>query len=772
MIGSSIRRRANFATRFGKTPVSRRRGRRAVGCALESLEQRILLSEWIGGTGDWNTAADWSGGVVPDQSDDVTIPAGSNVTISGNETAEAASYTAAAGSTVTLDSGAQLDAGNGGTFNGAFNLNGTINGTSNTLTFAGTTVVTGGFTGDIANTGNMTFNGGGDYQSQFTNSGAVTVTGGIILGGGGTITNSAGATFTITDASSFAPTTYPVTSSGTFINEGTFTKSGGTGTSLFPLYTDPSHNLGADFENVGGTVNIDSGNFTIDAKAALQGGQINVASGSTLTFLCGGPTGQFDVALAGTLTGTGGGTISLAGGNFLPQAPGEVAANATLDFPSGMVQVGDVTFAADANTLTNTGFLNFLSSTGYGPISMINQGTITNSGSSNLAIYNFVNDTAGILDLETDAGLADAGGNGLTNMGVIRKSAGTGVSVLTTTFFNDGGSLDIESGSLAFQEGNFGYIAGPIYIATGSALDFETSNGVYVQGTLSSTGGGTVTMSSGWFDGPNADFGEDANATGELDFAPGTLTFAGGDISDSVYGNFVNAGTIDFAASGGPLGWMYNSGTINFAGGQFDVEKGSGITNLPGGVINFLAPLALVTEAINCRIDNQGLIVVNAGDSTMDLATPYPYDDLHRAPRHLTNEGTIEVASGTLIYPSVSLASGGAIPAGAGYTVDAGATLTTEVPTSITTNDGTVILQGLGAEFPAIAPLATNNGTFEVGSGAAFATAGNLTNTGTLSVGGSLTVNGNFDAKPRPPPRPLSWTSRWLPRPTATPPPS
>ena len=192
---------------------------------------------------------------------------------------------------------------------------------------------------------------------------------------------------------------------------------------------------------------------------------------------------------------------------------------------------------------------------------------------------------------------------------------------------------------------------------------------------------------------------------------------AGGFIDSDDSTNLVNTGSIDFSASGGTLGWMYNSGTINFAGGLYGVEKGSGITNLPGGVINFNAPADLVTNAINCRIDNQGLIVVNAGNSTMDLATPYPYDSYVGAPS-LTNEGTVEVASGTLLYPSVSLDSGNAIPAGAGYTVDAGASLTTEVPTSITTNNGTVILQGLGAQFPAIAPLATNNGTFEVLSGA------------------------------------------------------
>ena len=751
MITSSVRRRAKLASRVGKTAVSRQRGRRAVACAVESLEQRVMLSVWIGGSGDWDTAANWSGDAVPGGSDDVTIPAGSNVTIS--KTDVASTITTAAGSTVTIAQGASLALQSGGTISGTFNLAGTLS-TNNSglltsvLTFAGTTSVTGGTTGGVfANTGNMSINGGGFGESEFTNNAAVTVTGGMVLGGGGTFTNAAGATFTITDDSSFTPTSYPIYSGGTFINEGTFTKSGGTGTSEFPQYPNNQvSDLGFEFENVGGTVNINSGNFTIQSTVALDGGQLNVATGSTLTFNGGDSGGPFNGALAGTLTGSGGGTIVLAQGNFYPQAPGEVAANATLNFPNGMVQVGGADFGeAGSDTLTNTGYLNYVGSAAHGSIVMTNQGTITNSGSSDLPLYQVLNDTTGVIDLESDAGMSLTDGNftGLTNKGVIRKSAGTGTSVLTTTFFNDGGSLDIESGSLAFQEDNFGYIAGPIYIATGSALDFETTNGVYVQGTLNSTGGGTVNMISGWFDGPNSNFGEDPNATGSLDFAPGILTFDGGYIDDSVGSQFVNTGTIAFSTSGGKLGTMYNSGTINFDGGQFGVEKGSGITNLPSGVINFNAPTDLVTNAINCRIDNQGLIVVNAGNSTMDLATPYPYDGYIGAPS-ITNEGTFEVASGTLIYPSVSLDSSGTIPAGAEYKVDAGATLQTEVPQSVTTNDGTVILEGLGAQFPAIAPLATNNGTFEVLSGASFTTTGNLTNTGTLSVGGSLTVSGNF----------------------------
>ena len=61
-----------------------RQRRRAVICTVESLEERVMLTAWIGGSGNWIDAADWSGGAVPDSYDDVTIPAGSDVTISTN----------------------------------------------------------------------------------------------------------------------------------------------------------------------------------------------------------------------------------------------------------------------------------------------------------------------------------------------------------------------------------------------------------------------------------------------------------------------------------------------------------------------------------------------------------------------------------------------------------------------------------------------------------------------------------------------------------------
>jgi hypothetical protein len=327
VITSSARTRGKFASRVGNTAVSRQRGRRAIACAVESLEERVMLSTWIGGTGNWNAPGGWSGGQVPGV-DPVFIPAGSNVTIPAGDNAVAGTITTAAGSTLTIDNGASLAVRDGGTISGTFNLAGTVS-TNNSglltsvLTFAGTTVVTGLTTGGLfANTGNMTINGGGFHLSRFTNNSTVTVTGGMALGGAGTgygiFTNAAGATFTITDDSSFTPTTNPAGySSGTFINEGTFTKSGGTGTSEFPQYPNNQvSNLLAEFENVGGTVNINSGNFTIQATVDLNGGLLNVTTGSTLTFNGGDSAGPYNGRLAGTLTASGGGTIVLAQGNF------------------------------------------------------------------------------------------------------------------------------------------------------------------------------------------------------------------------------------------------------------------------------------------------------------------------------------------------------------------------------------------------------------------------------------------------------------------------
>ena len=231
---------------------------------MESLEERRLLSSvtWIGGTGDWSKAADWATGVVPGGGDDVTVPAGSDVTISMNEGAN--TLTTAAGSSLALDSGALLNL-QSATINGDFQWAGDI--PNNSVTTTGTTVVTGTFGGTtLANSGSMTFNAGGIGNGTFTNTGTVTITGGMALGGDAAFTNESQGVVKLTDDSGFLPFEGPDGPGvGTFVNEGTFNKTGGTGTASFP---DSSATGSGEFENVGGTININSGNFKVISSSA------------------------------------------------------------------------------------------------------------------------------------------------------------------------------------------------------------------------------------------------------------------------------------------------------------------------------------------------------------------------------------------------------------------------------------------------------------------------------------------------------------------------
>ena len=74
-----------FARRLNPTPSATIR-RPRLRLHLEQFEDRTVpaIITWIGGTGDWSTAANWSTGTVPGAGDDVVIPSGSVVTHTSN----------------------------------------------------------------------------------------------------------------------------------------------------------------------------------------------------------------------------------------------------------------------------------------------------------------------------------------------------------------------------------------------------------------------------------------------------------------------------------------------------------------------------------------------------------------------------------------------------------------------------------------------------------------------------------------------------------------
>ena len=760
------------ATAQSKSPrrFEHRHNRRALvlRTAIESLESRLLMSTvTFHGTGDFGDVTKWSTGVIPNSGDTAVIPAGANMTVStADGTADLDMISAAAGSTITVGPGGVLRAREGGTIAGTLNVAATgmvsESYSGNTLNLSGASTFSGDLEADdastVINTGVVTFlNGGGVVAGNFINKSNVTATGGMLLGGGEIFTNTAGATFTITDDGGFDPYTYPGVGAGTFINNGTFIKTGGTGITSFP--TTPSSDTsvfdGGTFENIGGTIQINSGTVVVRGTTYLQDTTFNVATGASFQLTNERTDNFYTTSLEGTIVGTGGGTVVFDKGNFqtyrLSDSNDDVTAS--LNFPDGMLSINTADFSlingqVNADEVTNLGFITVnhpTTLTASDSLEILNQGTIRNVGPGGLAFERSVNDTSGVIDLQTDGGISGGFNNiALTNKGMLRKSAGSGNSIISSTFENDGGTLDIETGTISFTAGSIGYIAGPINIATGAVLNFNTQFGTFLQGTFTSTGGGTVTVTSGYLTGPTQSQAADESDTGSatLDFGPGVLNFNGGYTDDtSSHGNISNAGYMNFV-DGDNLGGMSNTGTIIINAGEYEVFKGSTWDNLVGGIFMLEGGVTLTTGAINSTINNAGTFVIDAGTATTDLATPYPYDTYTDVPS-ISNTGVFEVKSGTMIYPSASLGAN-SIPAGAGFKVDAGAQLTTEVAVPITEIDGSVTLGGASASFPDLAGLATVNGSFAVLSGAMFSTTGSLTNAGTLSVGGTLTVNGNL----------------------------
>ena len=869
---------------------------------------------WIGGAGDWSVAGNWSGGTVPTSMDDVNIPTGANVTISTNQSVS--TLTTASGSSLTLNTGVQLWE-NGGTLNGAFEWDGTLAGSANALTLAGSTVVKGAtYYAPLVNTGNLTFNGGKLYGGAFTNSGIVAITNSKVLGGGVTFTNAVGATVSITDDEGFTGDY-----SGTFINRGTFSKTGGTGTCYFAGY----------FKNVGGIINVNSGNFTLSQSADLDGGQFNVAPGSTLSIDNGTPANPYgyNIRLAGTLTGSGGGSVRLNSGGIYPQGADGSASGATLNFPEGMLEIGNVyLYAQNGNTITNTGFLSFVGSAGFYSLALVNQGTVTSTTTANLPFLHFVNDTTGTLDLKTDASLSGSltnkgtirksGGTGVTletgyllnsggtldirsgtftmtqsndfeggqynvetgstlsidngtptnpygysirmsgalvgsgggtfslnsglyypltsaatptvatlnfpqgmlqvgnvymqaqggkditntgflqfvgsvghgwtgmvnqgtitnegtadlafgtflndttgvillendaklansggmftNKGVICKSGGTGTTVIASSFKNEGGALDVQSGTMRLQMGTFGYTAGPVNIEAGATLEIALGVGtMYTSGTFTSTGDGKVMFISGYMSGPSSSYGQDTNAPGILNFAPDTFYVNGGLFND--YTNLVNTGSI-YLTGDKQIGSLVNRGSVFVDAGS--VLFYGRFVNEATGILNFTADTTTQVGGWS-GLSNAGLLIKSGGAGTLalgGLVSTYGYS------LYFDNQGgTYEVTSGILLLPNepTLFLTGNdgykKIAAGSTIIVHAGASVVVNTAPTITQNAGTVILAGAGALFPSLASLNNNSGTFEVLSRASFVTTGNLSNSGTLTVGGHLTVTGNF----------------------------
>ena len=578
----------------------------------------------------------------------------------------------------------------------------------------------------FTNTGVVNLSGDGTKETDatFTNLGRVIQSGAGTFNvgyynSGGSFTNAAGATYDLQSDAAIGQSSYP------FTNAGLFKKSSGTGTSTMTV----------SYRNQGGTVEVDSGTLQLpvdNAHGTSTGGTFNVAAGAVLDL---GGNGYF----TGTYTGDGAGVVRFSAGTLLADKP-----NATVfNFPGNLFQWtgGTIGSYQGGQVVTNAGTINISGDAAKETDAVFtNLGLVIQSGAGafNVGDYNsggsFTNAAGATYDLQSDANVGQSGYN-FNNVGVFKKSGGTGTSTLSVTFNNQGGTVEADSGTLQLPLKQNSTSTGGVFNAAGGAV-LDLGDSQHLSGTYTGGGAGTVRLSGALT----------TVAPGATVAFPGALfQWTGGYISGGSDRPFVNAGVVNLSGDAekdnyAPFtntGAMVQTGAGNFNVGTY--HDGGSFTNAAGAVYDLQSDAGVTTDFANV-FTNAGVFKKSGGTgtSTMSALT--------------TNTGTVSVYTGTLLFSAqynngVADVDHSTLTEGTWNVFD-GATLTFASYGTLTINQANVTLSGPNSNFTSINGLADNQGSFALLGLRQFTTAGNFTNEGTvvLDAGSTLHVSGDFTA--------------------------
>src|ERR1041385_1476853 len=434
----------------------------------------------------------------------------------------------------------------------------------------------------------------------------------------------------------------------------------------------------------------------------------------------------FGLTVSNASTIDSGGTLFLAAGNFdgngdltvngsVEIGGGTILGSGALNINSGGLMLFDGTWTSSRvlRSITNAGTINFLN-------------TITTCNHFGLGGATITN--TGVIDIQTDHDLAaDAGTPILNNNsgGILKKSAGSGTAGVNFAVNNAGGTIAVQSGTLALNDG--GSSSGAWTLAAGTTLSVAAGT-VTTSGAASLTGPGAVSIASG------------ANLTVASLAVNGTPTINGS-------GTFSIAGTVgvasgtDLTCTNGSNVVLTSGGNVTGAGsfsasGNF-TWAGGGCSGSGTKPINSAAP-AIDCAAGNCTVDG-ALVYVN-GPATYsasanalvlsNAASLIVYSD---ATLDITTDGDVLQGSGALSTLGVDGTLWKKTTAGTStVTVDL-----FQISGTIEVDAGTLQLRG-GAYV--------NQGTYTIGAGAAVEITGGTFgwhfNPITVSGAGTFIVSG------------------------------
>jgi T5SS/PEP-CTERM-associated repeat protein len=612
--------------------------------------------------------------------------------------------------------------------------------------------------------------------------------------GGATITS--GGVWNIGTSSAGGSLNVGYSGSGTLdINGGTVNVLAGTGTftSNGTLVTTGqgmgiAHNAGSD-----GTVVVEGGGVLNDiaSSASIGGmgvgqfgtGELDILDGGTVAITDGGISAGSSLGGVGTITVGGDGAIGVASSG----PPSALLTTSGGGMTLGRFGTGTLVVNAGGTVAVSGGGIGVGQSAGAYGFAEINGGLVTDS-TNGLTVGN-----AGTGTLDLNSGTISLTGGGLT----VGNSAGAsdlfamfgGLVTSSTNGMIVGnlagatGTLDLQGGTISLaggmQEGSAATSTGLITVGNGLLSGSGLTVGNSGAGTLDVTGGGLVSLGSGFLG-----IGNNTGGTGtvQVSGAGAELTVTGFSVGGAGVGTLTvgldglvvtNGGTTQGSQVGGISGGsgslVISGGTVSETGAFFNVggtnssgtlliDDGGQLTTSnvipPYGFNYFSAGVisasgtgtAAATVNDGTWTANGSLTVGSSGNGSLDINGG-----------GVVNAGTnvVIVGSGSVGSGTLSVESGGTLLAGGLWIGDLSAFPATGVAGTMTvgtggyvaisgSDDGVEI--GAGFETPTSGTLIIAGGTMSEGGADEFLTVGGFAASGTLLIddGGLLTTSNGF----------------------------
>jgi YD repeat-containing protein len=745
---------------------------------------------WIGGSGDWSVASNWSTHTLPGAGDDAVIDVpGIRVThSSGSDTVKSLTLNdpfTLAGGTLTVTGTVQEKS-----TSASFALNG---GTLAGATVASGSTITADNNGDNTLQGviiNGTLDMTGNTNAQVLVLDALALNGQVLLGSadGGNVGHIA--------FGNFGSTAVALSGSGSILFGGssfdsldvpysTTTLTIGAGITLHGQDAAIGTSGGGAFVNQG-TISADvaGGSFTLDGTGWSNQGTIQETAGQTLDF-------RGSWSNTGRI-GIGGGTLDL-GGSFTTAGSGIFAPAPAANFSrsggtvnlTGMLDnsAGSVTLDARTGTWDLAG-------------GTISGGTIATTGGSSLVATNNGNTALsgvtldGTLDMASSSvahvtvtdgmtlngqillGSADGSNGGYLHFGTTEILSGSG-SILfggstsnsldiprsnTTLTIGPGLTLHGRGGTIGTSSGGAFVNQAPITVDQGGTFDFNGTNWINQAAVKADQGGSFVFTGTNWTNTGTIQTAASATSgitfsgtftnTGAVTAAGSTVTFSGTWTNTSLI--TASASTVNFGGSWSNSGGLNQSNCTVNLGGTFNLSGLGTITSQGGslnltGTLNNTGTLALnnTTGPLYLRGGTiNGGTVTTSGSAT--LIAFYEGGTLDG----VTLAGTLD-ADYVFVRPGVTVTGG--LTLNNGLIKLSGSNWLNCTGAQTLGGTGTVAMTGVGTNYGVLVPHSGDTLTIGPGVtihgdsgiiGAATTPGGFITNDGTIAsdAGGSLTV--------------------------------